>query len=103
MNNVAFDGPLPREARPDLGVDGTVELERLEDAVFVNRPVYSQAETTASLFRVEPATGYATRVQVKFGRSSVNTIEVLEGLNVGDEVILSDTREWDAFDRLRVR
>ena len=101
--DVAFDGPLPREARPDLGVDGTVELERLEDAVFVNRPVYSQAETTASLFRVEPATGYATRVQVKFGRSSVNTIEVLEGLNVGDEVILSDTREWDAFDRLRVR
>jgi HlyD family secretion protein len=101
--DVAFDGPLPREARPDLGVDGTVELERLEDAVFVNRPVYSQAETTASLFRVDPATGHATRVQVKFGRSSVNTIEVLEGLDVGDEVILSDTREWDAFDRLRVR
>jgi HlyD family secretion protein len=101
--DVAFDGPLPREARPDLSVDGTVELERLEDAVFVNRPVYSQAESTASLFRVDPASGYATRVPVKFGRSSVNTIEVLEGLNVGDEVILSDTREWDAFDRLRVR
>ena len=101
--DVAFDGPLPREARPDLGVDGTVELERLEDAVFVTRPVYSQAETTASLFRVDAATGYATRVQVKFGRSSVNTIEVLGGLKVGDEVILSDTREWDAFDRLRVR
>jgi HlyD family secretion protein len=101
--DVAFDGPLPREARPDLGVDGTVELERLEDAVFVNRPVYSQGESTASLFRVDPATGHATRVQVKFGRSSVNTIEVLEGLSVGDEVILSDTREWDAVDRLRVK
>ena len=101
--DVAFEGPLPREARPDLGVDGTVELERLEDAVFVNRPVYSQAESTASLFRVDPVTGHAARVQVKFGRSSVNTIEVLEGLSVGDEVILSDTREWDAVDRLRVR
>ena len=101
--DVAFDAAPPREARPDLGIDGTVELERLENAVFVNRPVYSQAEATASLFRVDPATGHAARVQVKFGRSSVNTIEVLEGLAVGDEVILSDTREWDAFDRIRVK
>jgi HlyD family secretion protein len=101
--DVALEGELPREARPDLSIDGTVELERLENAVFVGRPVYGQAESTVSLFKLDPGTGHASRVQVKFGRSSVNTIEVIEGLSVGDEIILSDTREWDAFDRLRVR
>jgi HlyD family secretion protein len=101
--DVALEAELPREARPDLSVDGTVELERLEDAVFVGRPIYGQADSTVSLFKLEADKSHATRVQVKFGRSSVNTIEVVEGLAVGDEIILSDTREWDRFDRLRVR
>jgi HlyD family secretion protein len=101
--DVALDAALPREARPDLGVDGTVELERIEDTLYVSRPLYGQGDSTVTLFKIQPGTGYATRVPARFGRTSVNTIEVVEGLSVGDEIILSDTKEWDAFDRLRVR
>ena len=100
---MALDAALPREARPDLGVDGTVELERIDDALYVGRPLYGQGDATVTLFKVQPGTGYATRVRARFGRTSVNTIEVVEGLSAGDEIILSDTKEWDAFDRLRVR
>jgi HlyD family secretion protein len=104
--DVAFTGPLPRGARPDLSVDGTIELERLTDVLYVERPAFGQENSTVSLFKLHgPPTAFegADRVQVKFGRSSVNTIEVLEGLNEGDRVILSDMSAWDGYDRLRIR
>jgi len=100
--DVALDGALPRGARPDLTVDGTIELERLEDVLYVNRPVFGQENSVVSLFKMEADGQHASRVKVNLGRSSVNTIEVLEGLQPGDEVILSDMSAWDAFDRIRL-
>ena len=100
--DVALDGDLPRGARPDLTVDGTIELERLEDIVFVGRPVFGQEDSVVSLFIVNAETGAATRARVGLGRASVNTIEVREGLAPGDRVILSDMSAWDAFDRIRL-
>jgi multidrug efflux pump subunit AcrA (membrane-fusion protein) len=101
--DVAFSGPLPAGARPDLSVDGTIEIERLENVLSVGRPAFGQSESTVSLFKVLPGGKEATRVQVKLGRNSVNTIEVLEGLDEGDEIIISDVSRWDGFDRLRVK
>jgi len=91
----------PRGARPDLNVDGTIELERLENVVYVGRPAFGQEHSTVGLFRLTPG-GEAVRVNVKLGRSSVQTIEVVEGLEEGDQVILSDMSAWDAFDRVRL-
>jgi HlyD family secretion protein len=100
--DVALDGPAPKGARPDLSVDGTIELERLENVLYVGRPVQAQSETTAGLFKVVDGGRGAVRVSVKLGRSSVTTIEVLQGLEVGDEVILSDMSQWDSYDRVRL-
>ncbi|MCI0409664.1 MAG: efflux RND transporter periplasmic adaptor subunit [Acidobacteria bacterium] len=100
--DVALEGPLPRGARPDLSVDGTIELERLESVLFVGRPAFGGEQSTLGLFRLEVGGAGAKRVQVKVGRSSVNTVEILEGLNEGDQVILSDMSAWDAFDRVRL-
>jgi len=100
--DVTLLGELPKGARPDLDVDGTVELERLESVLYVGRPAYGQAESTIGLFRVDADGVTCSRVQVKLGRSSVTTIEVLGGLKEGDTVILSDTSQWDAFDRIRL-
>jgi HlyD family secretion protein len=100
--DVRLEGELPQGARPDLSVDGTVELERLDDVVYVGRPVFGQPHSTITLFRLEPDEREATRVQVKLGRSSVNTIEVVDGLKVGDQVILSDMTAQDAHDRIRL-
>lgn len=100
--DIAFDGSLPKGARPDLSVDGTIELERLDDVLFVGRPSFGQEQSAVGLFKVQ-ANGVATRVQVKLGRSSVNTVEVTSGLNVGDQVILSDMSTWDEFDRIRLQ
>jgi len=100
--DVALDGPLPKGARPDLSVDGTIELERLEDVLYVGRPTFGQPESTISLFRLEGGGKGAVRVQVKVGRTSVNTIEIRDGLKVGDEVILSDMSRWDEFNRIRL-
>ncbi len=100
--DVALDAELPRGARPDLTVDGTIELERLEDVVFVGRPVFGQENSVASLFRIEADGSHATRTRVGLGRASVNTIEVLEGLQPGDRVVLSDMSTWDQFDRVRL-
>jgi HlyD family secretion protein len=97
-----LEGPLPDGARPDLSVDGTIELERLNDVVYMGRPVFGQANSTVSLFKIEPDGKYANRVQVKLGRASVNTIEILSGLNVGDRVILSDMSAWDNYERIRL-
>ena len=100
--DVTLDEPLPKGARPDLSVDGTIELEHLEDVLFVGRPVFSQEKRLLGLFRVEEESGRASRVQVQFGRMSVNSIEVLGGLNMGDRVILSDMSAWDDFERVRL-
>jgi HlyD family secretion protein len=100
--DVALEGALPKGARPDLSVDGTVELERLDDVLYVGRPAQGQGDSLVGLFRLDEGGAGANRVKVKLGRSSVNTIEVVEGLKVGDQVILSDTSAWDAFDRIRL-
>ena len=99
--DIALQGALPKGARPDLTVDGTVELERLDNVVYVGRPAFGQENSTVGIFKLDEESG-AGRVQVKLGRSSVNTIEILEGLKPGDQVILSDMSAWDAFDRVRL-
>ena len=84
-------------------MDGTVELERLENVLYVGRPAFGQERSTVGLFKLDPATGEASRVQVQLGASSVNTIEVVGGLAEGDQVVLSDMSAWDQFDRIRLR
>ena len=101
--DVSFDEPLPPGARADLSVDGTIELERLADVLYVGRPVHGQADSTISLFKITPDGSEANRVNVKLGRSSVTTIEVLSGLQVGDKVILSDMSQWDNVDRIKLK
>jgi HlyD family secretion protein len=97
-----LEGPLPAGARPDLSVDGTIQLEKLDDVVFMGRPVFGQADSKVSLFKIEPDGKYADRVQVTLGRASVNTIEIRQGLKVGDRVILSDMSAWDAYERIKL-
>ena len=101
--DVALEGALPRGARPDLSVDGTIELERLDNVLYVGRPAFGQEQSTVGLFKLDKETGEANRAQVQLGRSSVNTIEILGGLAEGDEVVLSDMSAWDQFDRIRLR
>jgi HlyD family secretion protein len=101
--DVHLDGQLPAGARPDLSVDGTVELERLNDVLYVGRPVSGQPNSTITLFRLDPNSHEALRVPVKLGRASVNTIEVVDGLKVGDQVILSDMTTWDSHNRIELR
>ncbi|HXJ06652.1 MAG TPA: HlyD family efflux transporter periplasmic adaptor subunit [Candidatus Acidoferrum sp.] len=101
--DVTIDEPLPNGARPDLSVDGTITLENLKDVLYVGRPVHGQSDSTIGLFKVIDDGSDAVRVNVKLGRSSVNTIEILDGLKVGDKVILSDMSAWDAFDRIRLK
>lgn len=100
--DVALKGTLPPGARPDLSVDGTIQLEKLDDVVFVGRPVFGQQDATVQLFKLEPDGKYASKVKVTFGRSSVNTIEVKDGLKVGDRVILSDMSAYDSYDRIKL-
>ena len=101
--DVALEGELPRGARPDLSVDGTIELERLDNVLYVGRPAFGQEQSTVGLFKLDVPTGEAFRSQVQLGRSSVNTIEILGGLAEGDQVILSDMSAWDQFERIRLR
>jgi HlyD family secretion protein len=100
--DVVMTEPLPKGARPDLSVDGTIELERLRDVLFVGRPAFGQDQSAVGLFKLQPD-GSASRVQVKLGATSVNVVEIRSGLNVGDQVILSDMSNWDAFDRIRLQ
>jgi HlyD family secretion protein len=99
---VKLDGPLPKGARPDLSVEGTIELERLTDVLFVGRPVQGQPESTVGLFKLTANGSRAERVPVKLGRSSVSFIEILDGLKVGDIVILNDMSQYDSHNRLRL-
>ena len=100
--DVTMTEPLPKGARPDLSVDGTIELERLRDVLFVGRPAFGQEQSAVGLFKLQPD-GTASRVQVKLGATSVNVVEIRSGLNVGDQVVLSDMSNWDAFDRIRLQ
>ena len=101
--DVQFTEPLPLGARPDLSVDGTIELENLKDVLYVGRPVHGQADSTIGLFKLVDDGSDAVRVNVKLGKTSVNSVEILDGLKVGDKVILSDMSSMDNFDRIRLR
>lgn len=101
--DVSLQGKLPEGARPDLSVTGVIEIERLDDVLNVGRPVYASTEGVTELFKVVEGGKYAVRSRAQFGRSSVSTIEVLEGLDVGDEIILSDMSQWDGNDRIRLK
>jgi HlyD family secretion protein len=100
--DASLDGELPRGARPDLTVDGTIELERLNDVIYVGRPAFGQENSTVGIFKLVSGSSDAVRAPVKLGRSSVNSIEILNGLQPGDQVILSDTSAWDSHDRIRL-
>jgi HlyD family secretion protein len=100
--DITISGALPQGARPDLSVDGTIEIERLANILYVGRPVQGQPNSTAGLFKLVDGGNEAVRTRVQLGRSSVNTIEVVGGLQVGDQVILSDMSAWDAYDRVRL-
>jgi len=101
--DVALEGTLPKGARPDLSVDGTIELEKMTDVVSVGRPAFGQEDGQITLFRLDQSGDEARRVKVKLGKSSVNTVQVVEGVKPGDRVILSDMTAWDAFDRVRLK
>jgi HlyD family secretion protein len=101
--DVTLTEALPRGAVPDLSVDGTVQLEHLTNVLYVGRPAFGQDQSTIGMFKLIGDSGYAQRVQVRVGRSSVNAIEVTSGLQVGDQVVLSDMSDWDAVDRVRLR
>ena len=100
--DVTLVDDLPAGARPDLSIEGTIELQRLQNVLFVSRPAFGQDESTVGLFKLDPNGSYATRAPVRLGRSSINTIEIVSGLRQGDRVILSDTSQWDGHDRLRL-
>jgi multidrug efflux pump subunit AcrA (membrane-fusion protein) len=101
--DVKLDGALPKGAVPDLSVEGTVEIERLTDVLFVGRPVHGEANSTVGLFKVVNDGAEAVRVQVELGRTSVNTVEIVKGLQIGDSVILSDMSAWNKFDRVNLK
>ena len=101
--DVELTGELPAGARPDLSVDGTIEIERLPDVLFVGRPAFGQPGERVGLFRVAPDGETATRVSVELGRASTHTVEIVRGLDQGDKVILSDTSAWDGFEKIRLR
>lgn len=100
--DVALEGTLPQGARPDLSVDGTIDIERLQNVLYVGRPAFGQEKSTVGMFKLSPDGKTATRVQVQLGRSSVNTVEILGGLQEGDQVVLSDMSRWDNFDRVQL-
>ena len=101
--DVKLTGELPKGARPDLSVDGTVDLEKLDNVLYVGRPAFGQENSTISLFKLDGDGRDATRVPVKVGRASVNAIQVIDGLHEGDTVVLSDMSRWDNTDRIRLQ
>jgi multidrug efflux pump subunit AcrA (membrane-fusion protein) len=101
--DVALEGPLPKGARPDLTIDGTIEIERLADVLSVGRPANAVRGSTAYLFKLEPGGRMAVRVPVKIGRAASNSVEIESGLNAGDRIILSEMSRWDHVGRVRLR
>ena len=100
---VAIDDPLPPGTRSELAVDGTIQLERIPNTLFIGRPGFGQAESSVGIFRVIPNKGEAMRITVQLGRASVNTIEVKNGLQIGDSVIISDMSQFDNTNRVRIK
>lgn len=100
--DVRLEGELPPGARPDLSVDGTIQIEKLDDVLYVGKPVFGQENATVQIFKIDPDGKYAQKAKVTFGRSSVSTIEIKNGLQPGDRVILSDMSQYDAYDRIRL-
>lgn len=100
--DIALTGELPKGARPDLSVDGTIEIERLVDVLYVGRPAYGQAQSRITLFRLNEDNRTAIRVPVELGKSSVNTIEILSGLKLNDQVLLNDISQYEDYDRIRL-
>jgi len=103
MVEVRLDGVMPEGARPDMAVDGAIRIERLDDVLYVGRPVQSQESSTVGLYRLEPDGKHAARVKVELGRASVDVIEIVGGLQEGDRIILSETSRWDDNERIRLR
>jgi HlyD family secretion protein len=101
--DVTLPAELPRSARPDLSVDGTVEIDRLDDVIYMGRPAFGQANNRVGVFKLVEGGNYAERVNVQLGESSVNEIEVRDGLQPGDIVILTDMSQWDGYERIRLR
>ena len=101
--DVEIVGALPRGARSELSVDGLIEIERLDEALHVGRPAFGEEGGEVEMFRLDPEEEYGYRVRVRLGRTSVNTVEIVEGLSVGDTVVLSDTSAWEGYDRIRLR
>jgi len=101
--DISLSGELPPGARPDLNVDGTIQIDLLEDVIRMGRPPYGQADSTIGMFKLVPGTDEAVRVKVRLGRTSVSLVQVLEGLHPGDQVILSDTSEFDDQQKIRIR
>jgi HlyD family secretion protein len=101
--DVSFEGPLPPGARPDLSVDGTIKIEDVRDVLYVGRPMNARDYGTVGLFKITDGGEEAIRTSVQLGRSSVNAVEILQGLSAGDQIILSDTSTWDSYDRIRLR
>ena len=101
--DVALTGDLPPGARPDLNVDGTVQIDRLDNVTMMGRPPYGQADSTIGIFKLIPGTNEAVRVPVRIGKTSVSSVQILEGLRAGDEVILSDTSEFDDYEKIRIK
>jgi multidrug efflux pump subunit AcrA (membrane-fusion protein) len=100
--DIKLEGQLPKGSVPDLSVDGTITLERLDNVLYVGRPAFGQEKSTVGMFKIEPDGKTATRVPVELGRSSVTTIEIVRGLREGDQIILSDMSRWDNVDRIRL-
>ncbi len=100
--DVALEGSLPKGARPDISVDGTIEIERLDNVLYVGRPAYGSANSKIEMFKVVENGKRAVRVPVELGRVSVNTVEIVKGLQVGDKVILSDTSAQDGYNKIRL-
>ena len=100
--DVSLQGELPRGARPDLSVDGTIQIQRLDDVLHLGRPAFGETGSTVGLFKLTPDGSEAVRTTVRLGRTSVNTVEIVGGLRQGDRVIISDMSRWDGVDRVRV-
>lgn len=101
--DLSLEGPLPKGTRPDLSIVGNIEIERLDDVLHVGRPIYASANSPAGVFKIVDEGKFAIRVNVRFGRTSVNSIEILNGLDVDDQIILSDISRWDEIDRIRLK
>jgi len=100
--DIQLDGQLPKGSVPDLSVDGTITLERLDNVLYVGRPAFGQEKSKVGMFKIDPDGKTATRVTVELGRSSVTTMEIMGGLKEGDQVILSDMSRWDNSDRIKL-